>query len=68
MREIAETLLKKQQELLDMRKLPKLRMQAQDHFIAEFMHDPKQFLCPFVTVDETWINWYTSETKVQLKQ
>jgi len=30
--------------------------------------DPKEFLRRFVTVDETWIHWYTPETKKQSKQ
>jgi len=31
-------------------------------------HIPKEFLRRFVTVDETWIHWYTPETKEQSKQ
>jgi len=30
--------------------------------------NPKEFLRRFVTVDETWIHWYTPETKEQSKQ
>jgi len=30
--------------------------------------NPKEFLRRFVTVDETWIRWYTPETKEQSKQ
>jgi len=32
------------------------------------MCNPKVFLRRFVTVDETWIHWYTPETKEQSKQ
>jgi len=28
-----------------------------------FKRNPKEFLRRFVTVDETWIHWYTPETK-----
>ena len=33
-----------------------------------FKRNPKEFLRRFVTVDETWIHWYTRETKEQSKQ
>ena len=33
-----------------------------------FKRNPKEFLRRFVTVDETWIHWYTPETKEQSKQ
>ena len=33
-----------------------------------FKRNLKEFLCHFVTVDETWIHWYTPKTKEQLKQ
>ena len=33
-----------------------------------FKRNPKEFLRRFVTVDETWMHWYTPETKEQLKQ
>jgi len=33
-----------------------------------FKRNPKKFLSCFVTVDETWIHWYTPETKEQSKQ
>ncbi|XP_014487341.1 PREDICTED: histone-lysine N-methyltransferase SETMAR-like [Dinoponera quadriceps] len=32
------------------------------------LRNPKEFLRRFVTVDETWIHWYTPETKKQSKQ
>ncbi|XP_043258450.1 uncharacterized protein LOC122400837 [Colletes gigas] len=32
------------------------------------LRNPKEFLRCFVTVDETWIHWYTPETKEQSKQ
>jgi hypothetical protein len=33
-----------------------------------FKRSPKEFLRPFVTVDETWIHHYTAEMKEQSKQ
>jgi len=33
-----------------------------------FKRNPKEFLHRLVTVDETWIHWYTPETKEQSKQ
>jgi len=33
-----------------------------------YKRNPKEFLRRFVTVDETWIHWYTPETKEQSKQ
>ena len=33
-----------------------------------FKRNLKEFLHPFVTVDETWIHWYTPETKEQSEQ
>ena len=30
-----------------------------------FKRNPKEFLHPFMTVNETWIHWYTLETKEQ---
>ena len=33
-----------------------------------FKKNSKEFLRRFMTVDETWIHWYTPETKKQLKQ
>lgn len=33
-----------------------------------FMRNPKEFLGRFVTANETWVYWYTKETKKQLKQ
>ena len=33
-----------------------------------FKRNPKEFLRRYVTVDETWIHWYTPETKEQSKQ
>jgi len=40
---------------------------------AAFAHSgqqtqPNEFLRRFVTVDETWVHWYTPETKEQSKQ
>jgi len=36
--------------------------------LSLFKRNPKEFLSRFVTVDETWIHWYTPETKEQSKQ
>jgi len=36
--------------------------------LSLFKRNPKEFLRRFVTVDETWIHWYTPETKEQSKQ
>ena len=44
------------------------RNQQLDNFKALFKRNPKEFLRCFVTVDETWIHYYTSETKEQSKQ
>ncbi|GBP40122.1 Mariner Mos1 transposase [Eumeta japonica] len=33
-----------------------------------FKHNPKEFLRRFMTYDETWIHWYRSKIKKQLKQ
>ena len=33
-----------------------------------FQHNPDEVLCQFITVGETWINYFTSETKEQSKQ
>lgn len=33
-----------------------------------FERDPKEFLRRYVTVDETWVHYYTPETKEQSKQ
>ena len=68
-------------EILDMRKLsarwvPLLltpvkkrnRETISEQCLTPFKRNPKEFLRRFVTVDETWIHWYTPETKQQLKQ
>lgn len=36
--------------------------------LTMFKRNPKEFLRRFVTVDETWIHWYTPETKELSKQ
>ncbi|KYN06938.1 hypothetical protein ALC62_02108 [Cyphomyrmex costatus] len=33
-----------------------------------FKHNPREFCCRYVTVDETWIRHYPPETKQQSKQ
>lgn len=68
-------------EILGMRKLsarwvPRLltpenkrnRETISEQCLALFQRNPKEFLRRFVTVDETWIHWYTPETKEQSKQ
>jgi len=75
-REIAET-----EEILGMRKLsarwmPRLltpdnkrnRETTSEQCLTLFKRNPKEFLRRFVTVDETWIHWFTPETKEQSKQ
>ncbi|XP_043259031.1 uncharacterized protein LOC122401139 [Colletes gigas] len=68
-------------EILGMRKLsarwvPRLltpdnkrnRETTSEQCLMLFRRNPKEFLRRFVTVDETWIHWYTPETKEQSKQ
>jgi len=68
-------------EILGMRKLsarwvPRLltldnkrnRETTSEQCLTLFKSNPKEFLRRFVTVDETWIHWYTPETKEQSKQ
>lgn len=68
-------------EILGMRKLsarwvPRLltpdnkrnRETISEQCLTLFKRNPKEFLRRFVTVDETWIHWYTPETKEQSKQ
>ena len=33
-----------------------------------YKHNPNEFLCRFMTIDDTWIHWYRPETKEQSKQ
>jgi len=69
------------QEILGMRKLsarwvPRLltpdnkrnRGTTSERCLTLFKRNPKEFLRRFVTVDETWIHWYTPETKEKSKQ
>ncbi len=44
------------------------RETTSEQCLTLFKHNPKEFLRHFVTVDETWIHWYTPETKEQSKQ
>jgi len=44
------------------------RETTSEQFLMLFKRNPKEFLRRFVTVDETWIHWYTPETKEQSKQ
>jgi len=68
-------------EILGMRKLstrlvPRLltpdnkrnRETTSEQCLTLFERNPKEFLRRFVTVAETWIHWYTPETKEQSKQ
>lgn len=68
-------------EILGMRKLSarwvprlltpdnkRIRETTSEQCLKLFKRNPKEFLRRFVTVDETWIHWYTPETKEQSKQ
>jgi len=44
------------------------RETTSEQCLTLFKRKPKEFLRRFVTVDETWIHWYTPETMEQLKQ
>jgi histone-lysine N-methyltransferase SETMAR len=44
------------------------RVVASEALLARISRNPEEFFRRFVTVDETWIHHYTSETKEQLKQ
>ncbi|XP_039302537.1 uncharacterized protein LOC120357081 [Solenopsis invicta] len=44
------------------------RETTSEQCLTLFKRNPKEFLRRFVTVDETWIHWYTPETKEQSKQ
>jgi Transposase. len=39
-----------------------------DQCLTLLKHNLKEYLRRFVTIDETWIHWYTPETKEQSKQ
>jgi len=39
------------------------RETSSEQCLTLFKRNPKEFLPRFVTVDETWIHWYTPETK-----
>ncbi|XP_055633008.1 uncharacterized protein LOC129773427 [Toxorhynchites rutilus septentrionalis] len=45
----------------------RIRETTSEHRLTLFKRNPKEFLRRCVTVDETWIHWYTSETKERLK-
>ncbi|XP_070854673.1 protein GVQW3-like [Drosophila suzukii] len=68
-------------EILGMRKLParwmprlltpdnkRSREITSKQCLTLFKRNPKEFLRRFVTVDETWIYWYTPQSKEQSKQ
>jgi len=44
------------------------RETTSEQCLTLFKRSPNEFLRRFVTVDETWIHWYTLETKEQSKQ
>jgi len=44
------------------------RETTSEQCLTLFKRNSKEFLCRFMTVDETWIHWYTPETKEQSKQ
>jgi len=44
------------------------RETTSEQCLTLFQRNLKEFLRCFVTVDETWIHWYTPETKKQSKQ
>ena len=44
------------------------RETTSERYLTLFKRNPKEFLRRFVTVDETWLNWYTPDTKEQSKQ
>ena len=46
----------------------RIRETISEQCLTLFKRNPKEFLRRFVTVDETWIHWYTPETKQQSKQ
>ncbi|XP_058791405.1 uncharacterized protein LOC131664372 [Phymastichus coffea] len=68
-------------EILGMRKLSarwvprlltadnkRIRVTSSGQCLELFNRNPKEFFRPYVTVNKTWIHWYTPETKEQLKQ
>jgi len=44
----------------------RIRETTSEQCLTLFKRNPKEFLRRFVTVDETWIHWYTPETKAKL--
>jgi len=44
------------------------RETTSEQCLTLFKRNPKEFLRRFMTIDETWIHWYTPETKEQSKQ
>ena len=45
-----------------------IRVQMSEQCLARFQKNQQDFLCRFVTTDETWVHYYTPETKQQSKQ
>ena len=41
----------------------RIRVTILEQNLACFNHNPKKFLCQFVTMDETWIHHYTPESR-----
>jgi len=44
------------------------RMKIFEQFLVRFNKNKTDFVCRFITVDESWIHHYTPESKQQLKQ
>ena len=46
----------------------RIRVTTSEQNLAHFNSNPKEFLRRFVTMDETWIQYYTAESRVGSKQ
>jgi hypothetical protein len=44
------------------------RMKISEQCFAHFNKNKTDFVCQFITMDETWIHHYTPESKQQSKQ
>ena len=57
---------------LGMRKLmmdnKQIRLTTWKQCLSLFKRNPQEFLCRLVTADETWIHYYTTETKRKSKK
>ena len=45
----------------------RMRMQASQECLDRFKKNPNDFIRRFVTVDETWVHYFTLKTKQQSK-